>query len=63
MKPWYAVDSRSARPAQYHSSLLTLQKGFDVIELAFIVELPEVFRLLCQLFPLRKRVPLVCNEV
>jgi hypothetical protein len=42
---------------------LTLQEALDVAELAGVVELAEVFGLLREVFALRERVSLVCDEV
>jgi hypothetical protein len=41
----------------------TLQQGFEVVELAGVVELPEVLCLLREVFSLRKRVSLVGDDV
>jgi hypothetical protein len=41
----------------------TFQEGLEVIELAGIVELSEVFGLLGQVFPLCQRVSLVRDDV
>lgn len=44
-------------------SVPTFQKRLDVAELACVVELPEVLGLLREVFPLRQRVSLVCDNV
>lgn len=44
-------------------SRLTLQEAFDVAELAGIVEFPEVFGLLREIFSLRERISLVRDEI
>jgi DNA integrity scanning protein DisA with diadenylate cyclase activity len=49
--------------AQVVIVLPTLEQSLDVVELAGVVLLPEVLRLLGQVFTLRKRVALVGDEV
>lgn len=43
-------------------SRLTLQKWFDLGEFGRVIELPEVFGLLCDLFPLNQRILLVVHD-
>jgi hypothetical protein len=45
------------------SGMLTLQERLDVVELAGVVQLPEVLGLLREVFSLRERVSLVCDNV
>jgi DNA integrity scanning protein DisA with diadenylate cyclase activity len=49
--------------AQVVIVLPTLEQSLDVVELASVVLLPEVLRLLGQVFTLRKRVALVGDKV
>ena len=41
----------------------TFQQALDFGQLAGIVEFPEVFRLLGEVFPLNGRIALVCDNV
>jgi hypothetical protein len=43
--------------------IVTLQQGLEVVELAGVVELPEVLSLLCKVLPLGERVSLVGDDV
>jgi hypothetical protein len=45
------------------SGIVTLQQGLEVVELAGVVELPEVLSLLCKVLPLGERVSLVGDDV
>ncbi|KAH8645322.1 hypothetical protein IG631_02786 [Alternaria alternata] len=57
--PWPSRSEHDGR----RESRLTLQEAFDVAELAGIVEFPEVFGLLREIFSLRERVSLVRDEI
>lgn len=62
MKFWYAVCVVSTEPQRY-TEMCTFQERLELVELAGVIKLPEVFRLLREVFPLRKSVSLVCDNV
>jgi hypothetical protein len=46
---------------QINECLVGFEQRFVLRELCRIIKLPEVFGLLCELFPLNQSIPLVCD--
>ena len=63
MKPWYAVGISCAYLRRLQPMVPTLEQSLDVVELAGVVLLPKVFRLLGEVFALREAVSLVRYKV